>query len=138
MQAWKLTSLFLTAVLLSCPLLAASKDAEGARVSTIDLEGRRGDRDRSERENIVQERNERSPQPADSKKDEPRRPDVMSPGTFAGLKLRSIGPALNSGRVVAIAVDPTNFDRYYVGVASGGVWKTTNNGTTFQPVFDNE
>src|SRR5690242_16414738 len=64
--------------------------------------------------------------------------DLFSSSTFNGLKLRSIGPAVASGRVVSIAVDPRNSASYYVGVASGGVWKTTNNGTTWTPVFDNE
>ena len=56
--------------------------------------------------------------------------------TFAGLRLRSIGPATTSGRVAALAVDPTDRANYYVAAASGGVWKTTNAGTTFTPVFD--
>ena len=60
------------------------------------------------------------------------------PPTFNGLRLRSIGPAFTSGRVCSIAVDPTDHSRYFVGVASGGVWKTTNAGTTWLPVFDNE
>jgi hypothetical protein len=40
--------------------------------------------------------------------------------------------------VVGFAVDPTNVSRYYVAVASGGVWKTVNAGITWTPVFDNE
>jgi len=71
-------------------------------------------------------------------KDEPRKPEPLSAPTFAGLRLRSIGPAFTSGRVCSIAVDPTDHSRYFVGVASGGVWKTTNAGTTWAPVFDNE
>jgi photosystem II stability/assembly factor-like uncharacterized protein len=55
-----------------------------------------------------------------------------------GLELRSIGPALTSGRISDFAVDPRNRKRYYVAVASGGVWKTTNSGTTWKPVFDSE
>jgi photosystem II stability/assembly factor-like uncharacterized protein len=58
-------------------------------------------------------------------------------GTFAGLRLRSIGPATTSGRVAAFAVDPNDRKNYYVAAASGGVWKTTNAGTTYTPVFDN-
>ena len=57
---------------------------------------------------------------------------------LAGLKLRALGPAVTSGRVVGFAVHPHNRDHYYVAVASGGVWKTTNAGTTWTPVFDNE
>ena len=63
---------------------------------------------------------------------------LMSDKTFAGLKVRSIGPALMAGRVADFAVDPNNSARYYVAVASGGVWKTSNAGTTWTPVFDEQ
>jgi photosystem II stability/assembly factor-like uncharacterized protein len=43
-----------------------------------------------------------------------------------------------SGRVTAFAVDPRNENIFYVGTASGGLWKTINAGTTFTPIFDNE
>jgi photosystem II stability/assembly factor-like uncharacterized protein len=62
----------------------------------------------------------------------------MSTPTFNGLRFRSIGPAFTSGRVIGFAVDPKNPAKYFVGVASGGVWKTVNSGTTWTPVFDNE
>jgi photosystem II stability/assembly factor-like uncharacterized protein len=62
----------------------------------------------------------------------------MSAANFGGLRLRSIGPAFTSGRVCSIEVDPTDHSRYFVGVASGGVWKTTNAGTTWVPIFDTE
>jgi photosystem II stability/assembly factor-like uncharacterized protein len=64
--------------------------------------------------------------------------DPMSSGTFAGLKLRSIGPATHSGRVGAIAVHPRSKSTWYIAAASGGVWKTMNAGTSWTPVFDNE
>ena len=64
--------------------------------------------------------------------------DRVKSSTFSALKLRSIGPALMSGRIGDIAVNPDHHSEYYVGVASGGVWKTTNNGTTFSPVFDEQ
>lgn len=64
--------------------------------------------------------------------------DPMSSAAFMGMKLRNVGPALVSGRVVAIAVNPKNKSQYFVGVASGGVWRTDNDGTTYQPVFDHE
>lgn len=57
---------------------------------------------------------------------------------LSGLKFRSVGPALTSGRIADIAVNPQNFSEYYVAVASGGVWKTTNAGTTYQPIFDHQ
>ena len=77
--------------------------------------------------------------PEDEKADEEKKPaDPMSAPTFNGLKLRSIGPAFTSGRVVGFAVDPNNSARYFVASASGGVWKTINNGTTWTPAFDKE
>ncbi|MBA4064436.1 MAG: glycosyl hydrolase [Isosphaera sp.] len=57
---------------------------------------------------------------------------------IAALRPRLVGPAVTSGRVVGFAVHPTDRSRYFVAVASGGVWKTTNAGTTWAPVFDNE
>ena len=68
----------------------------------------------------------------------PAKADVMSAETFAGLAFRGIGPALTSGRIADFAVDPARPERYFVAVASGGVWKTENAGTTWTPVFDRE
>ncbi|MEE8411565.1 MAG: glycosyl hydrolase, partial [Acidobacteriota bacterium] len=62
----------------------------------------------------------------------------LSAGTLSGLKFRTIGPALTSGRIADLAVSPTDPDTWFVAAASGGVWKTTNHGTTFTPVFDGE
>ena len=62
--------------------------------------------------------------------------DRLTAETFAGLELRSIGPALMSGRIADIAKDPTDRSVWYVAVASGNVWKTVNNGTTWEPIFD--
>src|SRR5919201_503452 len=59
-------------------------------------------------------------------------------GPYAGLRFRSIGPALTSGRISDLAVHPKDKKIWYVAAASGGVWKTTNAGTTWTPVFDNE
>lgn len=57
---------------------------------------------------------------------------------FNGLSFRSIGPALTSGRIVDLAVNPGNHSEYYVAAASGGVWKTENAGISFIPVFDKQ
>jgi len=54
------------------------------------------------------------------------------------LELREIGPAVMGGRIDDFAVVESNPNIVFVGVASGGVWKTTNNGTTWTPVFDKE
>ena len=63
---------------------------------------------------------------------------VISSSMFDGMKFRSIGPAFTSGRIAAFAVDPKNRAHYYVAVASGGVWKTENDGTSWTPVFEHE
>lgn len=53
------------------------------------------------------------------------------------LPFKNIGPTIMSGRVVDIAVNPDNPTEFYVGYASGGVWYTNNNGTSFTPILDN-
>ncbi|HET9057457.1 MAG TPA: hypothetical protein VFN30_11495 [Chitinophagaceae bacterium] len=74
--------------------------------------------------------------PATPVKEEPQ--DVLQSSLFSNLKFRSVGPAITSGRVADIAVNPKNKTEYYVAAAAGGVWKTTNAGITFNPVFDDE
>ena len=60
----------------------------------------------------------------------------LSSATFEGLKFRGIGPALMSGRIADIAIHPENQSVWYVAVGSGGVWKTTNAGTSWTSIFD--
>ena len=67
----------------------------------------------------------------------PQGKEVSEPNQFGSLRWRSIGPALMSGRIADLAVNPKNHSEYYVAVASGHVWKTENAGNTFEPVFDN-
>src|SRR5437763_4005687 len=55
---------------------------------------------------------------------------------FKNLEFREIGPAVMGGRIDDFAVVESNPNIVYVGTASGGVWKTTNNGTTWEPVLD--
>ncbi len=77
---------------------------------------------------------------AQRKKKKDEAPKVENPLDGIGLgtfKFRSVGPALTSGRIADIAVNPDNTSEFYVGAAAGGVWKTTNAGTTFTPIFDN-
>jgi len=59
-------------------------------------------------------------------------------GIYGALRFRNVGPAMISGRIQSIAVDPTNKRHYFIAAASGGVWRTNNGGITFTPVFDNE
>jgi photosystem II stability/assembly factor-like uncharacterized protein len=56
--------------------------------------------------------------------------------SWGALKFRSVGPATHSGRIADFAVNPKNPAQYYVAVASGGIWKTDNAGTTYYPIFD--
>ncbi|MGA1392204.1 MAG: WD40/YVTN/BNR-like repeat-containing protein, partial [Phycisphaerales bacterium] len=63
---------------------------------------------------------------------------VLKASDIGGLKFRSIGPALMSGRVSDIAVDPVKPQIWYVAMGSGNLWKTTNAGTTWTPIFDDQ
>ncbi|WP_271405570.1 WD40/YVTN/BNR-like repeat-containing protein [Tenacibaculum soleae] len=56
--------------------------------------------------------------------------------TVKNIAFKNIGPTVMSGRVVDIDVNPNNTTEFYVGYASGGLWYTNNNGTTFTPVLD--
>ncbi|MEZ4907901.1 MAG: glycosyl hydrolase [Saprospiraceae bacterium] len=62
--------------------------------------------------------------------------DTIPSNIYSGLKFRNICPAFISGRISDLAVNPENKSEYYVATAAGGAWKTTNNGTTYEPVFD--
>ncbi len=63
---------------------------------------------------------------------------LLADKTFAGLKLRGIGPAFMSGRIADIAINPSDPSQWYVAVGSGGVWKTDNASTTWKPIFDDQ
>ena len=74
---------------------------------------------------------------ADEDEDEDLGPPLSSK-RFKGLALRSIGPALMSGRIADIALHPRDSSTWFVAVGSGGVWKTENAGTTWRPIFDEQ
>ena len=63
---------------------------------------------------------------------------LLNAERFAGLELRSIGPALMAGRIADIAIHPHDDNLWYVAVGSGGVWKTENAGVTWAPIFDDQ
>ena len=58
--------------------------------------------------------------------------------TIVGMRWRSVGPANMSGRITDIEGLPSPSRTFYVSTAAGGIWKTTNAGTTFKPLFQNE
>src|SRR5258708_5025292 len=69
----------------------------------------------------------------------PAQPAKFDSDTISGLGARNIGSAAMSGRVAAVAaIKEDGRLTVYVGAASGGVWKSSNGGTTFKPVFDKE
>ncbi len=67
----------------------------------------------------------------------PEKAEQFQSGTYNCLSFRNIGPAVTSGRVIDIAVNPNNKSQWYIAAASGGVFKTNNAGITFEPIFDN-
>ena len=79
---------------------------------------------------------------AAAKKADPKKADAKAADAkvdnFKGLAFRGIGPAMISGRITDLAVDPRNDAIRYVTAASGNVWKTINAGTTWTPIFDGE
>ena len=62
----------------------------------------------------------------------------LNSGALSSFKFRAVGPALTSGRVADIAINEKILGTYYVASAAGGVWKTENWGTTYEPIFDGE
>ena len=128
--------LFLVRFLILLPLAAFAQEERALEKSTVE---------KARQEAAAKQQASPEPGKADDKKpeeekgDEDKKPaDPMSSPTFNGLKLRAIGPAFTSGRVIGFAVDPNNAARYFVAAASGGVWKTINSGATWTPVFDKE
>src|SRR5437879_2487 len=65
-------------------------------------------------------------------------PPQLTDVLFKNLKARSIGPAVMGGRVSDIAISPNNPFVFYVCLAHGGVFKTNDNGVSFEPIFDKQ
>src|SRR5215217_6055892 len=61
---------------------------------------------------------------------------ALDSATVAGFRWRTVGPANFEGRVADVAGIPSPSKTFFVAAAGGGIWKTTNAGTTFRPVFD--
>ena len=105
-------------------------------------EQKKPDKDSDKKQAVPSSAKDKKKGATDEKKEEPKKEEEKKPGmnaeTFSGLKFRSIGPGAESGRVMSIAVNPQKKHEFYVGVASGGVWKTVNDGTTWTPLFDSQ
>jgi len=63
---------------------------------------------------------------------------VVAQSPFDSLHFRSIGPAATGGRVQDIEVDPKDPATWYVAAATGGIWKTSNHGTFWKPIFEGQ
>jgi len=128
----KTIAIFVLVLCLSFVMPAAAQkaqDNDADKKAAVPAVGKKGQTKDAKKDLKKEEKKE---EPKDEKK------GGMTADTFSGLKFRLIGPAVASGRVMSIAVNPKNKFEYYVGVASGGVWKTVNDGTTWSPVFDGE
>ena len=62
----------------------------------------------------------------------------MKASSYSALKWRGVGPAVTSGRIIDMAINPNKTYQWYIAVACGGVWKTDNAGTSFSPIFDGQ
>jgi len=78
------------------------------------------------------------PQPSAPQPSVAAAPSTLDSATLAGMRWRPIGPANMAGRVADVVGLPSPSKTFYVATAAGGIWKTTNNGTTFRPVFDDQ
>lgn len=67
-----------------------------------------------------------------------KRLEIEEKSLVKNVPFRNVGPTVMSGRVVDLAVDPADPSHFYVAYASGSLWETLNNGTSFEPLFDNQ
>ncbi len=65
-----------------------------------------------------------------------KKQQMVTTSLVKNVSFENIGPSVMSGRVVDIDVNPKNTTEFYVAYASGGLWHTVNNGTTFEPILD--
>lgn len=72
----------------------------------------------------------------DAKSSESQVKPAVPSSFFSAISFRSVGPAWASGRVADLAVNPCNHSEIYAAIASGNIWKSVNNGTTWEPIFD--
>jgi len=130
-------ALSLTALIVLVPLSAfGQRDKKSAKTEAEKPASQETARQQPSPVPVKPDESKKPEQAASEDESKPR--DPMSTPTFNGLKFRSIGPAFTSGRVIGFAVEPNNPAHFFVASASGGVWKTVNDGTTWTPVFDRE
>jgi photosystem II stability/assembly factor-like uncharacterized protein len=111
------------------------KDTKGDKAKTKSVESKKdsAEQDDEKAADGEGEDNDKSDEESDDAKAE-LDTDLLS----GAVKFRNIGPAFMSGRIGDVAIDQEQPNTWYVAAASGGVWKTTNAGTTFKPIFDDK
>ena len=129
----------LALLLVAAPLAAAKSDDKASsadkKETKKDEEAKKEETKEATKEATKGETKEaKKGEKKEAKKDE----GPLSESTLSGLKLRGIGPAVTSGRIADLAIDPTDSKVWWVAAAAGGVWKTTNAGTTWEAVFEGE
>ncbi|MFC6996089.1 WD40/YVTN/BNR-like repeat-containing protein [Rufibacter roseus] len=90
---------------------------------------------------VAQKKNDKQP-PATPAKERldgyQQRVQLQKNSLVSNLAFRNVGPTVMSGRVVDVDVNPADPTQFYVAYASGGLWRTVNNGISFEPLFDRE
>ena len=71
-------------------------------------------------------------------KSETQRQALQDNSLVSNIEFRNVGPTIMSGRIVDVAVKESDPSHFYAAYASGGLWFTNNNGTSFTPIFDNQ
>ncbi|MFK7946184.1 MAG: WD40/YVTN/BNR-like repeat-containing protein [Saprospiraceae bacterium] len=71
-------------------------------------------------------------------KSETQRQTLRDNSLVSNMEFRNVGPTIMSGRIVDVAVKESDPSHFYAAYASGGLWFTNNNGTSFTPIFDNQ
>ncbi len=77
-------------------------------------------------------------QSAQERNDQSLKNTIVERSILRNMESENIGPTIMSGRITDLAVNPNDPTHFYVAYASGGLWVTHNNGTTFSPIFDHE
>ncbi len=77
-------------------------------------------------------------QSATERNDQSLKNQIIERSILKNIKSENIGPTIMSGRITDLAVNPNDPTHFYIAYASGGLWVTHNNGTTFSPIFDHE
>ncbi|MFI5078125.1 MAG: glycosyl hydrolase, partial [Vicinamibacteria bacterium] len=111
----------------------AAPAAEKKPAKPADAQSDKDKKDKKDKKDVAKKDADKA-----DKKEEDKPKVPWSADGWSGLALRGIGPAVTSGRIADLAVDPTDKRRWFVAVASGGVWRTENAGTTWTPVFESE